>query len=667
MSLLSVRNFRFPFARLLLAGTVAVLSCTSAFALQLTTSPDDDQRFLALRDAAGREDAKRVTELASQLSAYPIPSYVDYYQLRAHLRTASGTEISDFLARYANSAIADRLRNDWLLMLGRQGNWAKFDEQYPLFVLNDDTQVKCFALLSKFKQGQNVAADARKLLTSSRVYGDGCFSLFSNLVDSGQFSPTDMWNQIRWAAEAKTTSVAIQLATLANLPKTAKALDVPTKKTTEKLEKFLSKPLGKSDEAHNIALILLGRLAKEDPYAAVAALNKFEAKLSDDERAIAWGQIALPASHKLLPETFDYWKKTDNAPLSNDAYPWRVRIALRNADWKLVRSYIESMPAFMQTESAWVYWLARTYVAENKPEVAQPFFQSIAGQFNFYGQLALEERGLQVAIPAATPISAAEVVAASNNPGLQQALLFFNLNLRFEGTREWNWATRGMSDRQLLAAAEWARQNTILDRMVSSSDKTKTLFDFTQRFPTPHKEVMAQTTDALNLDMAWVYGLIRQESRFILNARSSVGASGLMQVMPGTAKYVVRKLKLENVDISKVNDIDTNIVLGASYLSIVLNDLSNSQVLASAGYNAGPNRARAWRASLPKTVEGAIFTETIPYTETRDYVKNVMANATYYAALFKRTPQSLKARLGMISPAEATLTSIPDSTTVHQE
>ena len=140
-----------------------------------------------------------------------------------------------------------------------------------------------------------------------------------------------------------------------------------------------------------------------------------------------------------------------------------------------------------------------------------------------------------------------------------------------------------------------------------------------------------------------------------------------MQVMPGTAKYVVRKLKLENVDISKVNDIDTNIVLGASYLSIVLNDLSNSQVLASAGYNAGPNRARAWRASLPKTVEGAIFTETIPYTETRDYVKNVMANATYYAALFKRTPQSLKARLGMISPAEATLTSIPDSTTVNQE
>jgi soluble lytic murein transglycosylase len=667
MLLKSILQKRFSFTNMLLTGTVAALFCTSSLALQVTGSPDDDQRFLALRDAASKEDAKRAAELASQLASYPLTSYVDYYQLKAHLRSANTAEITDFLSRYANSAIADRLRNDWLLLLGRQSNWVSFDEQYPQFVLNDDMQLKCYALLSKFKQGQNVANDARNLLTSSRVYGEGCYPLFTNLVQSGQFSQTDMWNQIRWAAEAKTTSVAIQLATLANLPKTAKALDIPTTKTAERLKKALAKSLAKSNEAHQTALILLGRLAKEDPYDAVAALNNFEARLSDDERAIAWAQIALPASHKLLPETLEYWKKTDNAPISNDAYPWRVRIALRNTDWKLVRSYIEAMPITLQSDAAWVYWLGRSYVAENKADIAQPFFQSIAGQFNFYGQLALEERGLQITAPTLTPITALDINAVSNNPGLQQALQFFAMNLRFEGTREWNWQLRTMSERQLLAAAEFARQNNILDRMVSTSDRTKFLFDFTQRFPTPHKEVMAQTTDALNLDMAWVYGLIRQESRFILNARSSVGASGLMQIMPGTAKYVVRKMKLDNIDLTRVNNIDTNIVLGANYLSIILNDLNNSQVLASAGYNAGPNRARAWRASLPATLEGAIFAETIPFTETRDYVKNVMSNATYYAALFKGAPQSLKTRLGFIAPADAQFTATPDATPANQE
>jgi soluble lytic murein transglycosylase len=161
---------------------------------------------------------------------------------------------------------------------------------------------------------------------------------------------------------------------------------------------------------------------------------------------------------------------------------------------------------------------------------------------------------------------------------------------------------------------------------------------------------MAHNTSALRLDMAWVYGLIRQESRFILNARSSAGASGLMQVMPDTARYVVRKIKMDNFDMRKMNEMETNIALGTNYLDIILKELNNSQVLASAGYNAGPNRARTWRASLTRPVEGAIFVETIPFSETRDYVKNVLSNATYYSALFLKTPQSLKTRLDIISP-----------------
>jgi soluble lytic murein transglycosylase len=354
----------------------------------------------------------------------------------------------------------------------------------------------------------------------------------------------------------------------------------------------------------------------------------------------------------------NYWEKmgekSANTPLSLEGYQWRVRTALRNTDWPRVKASIESMPPALLSEPAWIYWLGRAYEAENQSDIAQSLFQNIVHQPHFYGQLAREETGLPIKMPAASPIKRSDIRTLSKNVGLQNALRFYAMNLQFEGNREWNWQLREMSEQQLLTAAEFARQNNVLDRMVNTSDRTKTIFDFEQRFPTPHKNIMVQNTKILGLDMAWVYGLIRQESRFMLNARSNVGASGLMQVMPGTARYVVKRMKINNIDITNINNVGTNILLGTSYLSIILQDLNNSQVLASAGYNAGPNRARAWCASLPKSIEGAIFAETIPFPETRDYVKNVLSNATYYATLFLKTPQSLKARLGIISPDVAT-------------
>ena len=196
---------------------VASLALLLAFTSDAAPTSLDDQRFLSLRDAAAKENIARATELASQLVDYPIKSYVDYYQLKARLPSTNESEVTDFLTRYASSAIADRLRNDWLLVLGRQSNWTKFDEHYPQFVLKDDVQLKCYALLSKMNKGVDVAAEARTLLTSAKVYGEGCYPLFAHLVQREQFSRDDIWNQLRWAAEAPSASVAIRLASLANL------------------------------------------------------------------------------------------------------------------------------------------------------------------------------------------------------------------------------------------------------------------------------------------------------------------------------------------------------------------------------------------------------------------------------------------------------------------
>ncbi|WP_422997589.1 transglycosylase SLT domain-containing protein [Undibacterium sp. Ji67W] len=627
----------------MLAGLTAI-STRSASAASLNFVTDDD-RFMALRDAAFHDDPVKADLHAAALTQYEIPSYVDYYRIRAHLSRASNTEISDFINKYEGSAIADRMRNDWLSLLGKRGNWDLFDQQYPLFVVADDNQLRCYAVLSKAIKGQKVANEAKNLLNAPRDYGDGCYSLVNYLTDNGQFTQADLWTQMRMAAENGAQPLAQRLG---------KLLDLPDKKVSQvfdKPEKLFKQGPENNKSSHELFVLALGRIAKNDPSEAAELLSRFSSKLSDAQRSNAWAQIALQSALKLEPEALAYWVRADGATFSHEAYQWRVRTALREGDWKLVKSAINAMPPNLKSDPAWVYWLGRALKAEGKNDEARQIFSSIADQIHFYGQLSLEENGQKIGVPMTIrPISAEELAPMERNPNLQRALKFYSMNLRTEGTREWNWELRKFNERQHLAAAELARKNNLLDRMVNTSDRTKGEVDFNQRYPTPFNESMYKTTQTLGLDMAWVYGLIRQESRFIMSAKSHVGASGLMQIMPSTARYVAKKMGLGDFVPAQVNDVDTNIVLGTNYLNMVLTDLGGSQALASAAYNAGPGRPRAWRAKLTRPVEGAIFTETIPFNETRGYVKNVLSNATYYAALFEKKPQSLKARLGVVVP-----------------
>ncbi|MDL2357108.1 MAG: transglycosylase SLT domain-containing protein [Pseudomonadota bacterium] len=610
----------------------------------------DDDIFLLLREAARQDDAVNAAAYAARLPNYAIPSYVDYYRLKPRLREASADEIRAFLARYQGSAIADRLRNDWLLELGRTRDWVTFDQQYPLFVLNDDTQVKCYSLLSRAVKGEKVAADARALLVSPPGYGDACAALVATLAQAGQFDTNDLLAQLRLAGEQHATGPARRTAALLGATETrvVQAVDLPAL--------AMARGIGSDRVEHEIYLVAIGRMARTSLNLATIALQKNAAKLSAQELATGWANIALAASMTLSPDAYPAWQRCAGAPLSQDQLQWKTRIALRQGDWKMVRATIEAMPAQLRSDPAWTYWLGRALAQDGAAgeQAAHPLFARIADQNSFYGQLAMEEMGQQVSIPPpGRALAPAEIAPMAANPGLRRALKFFSLRLRFEGTREWNWELRKLTERELLAAAEFARQNEILDRMVNTSERTRTEFDYTQRFPAPHNDILQPTTQSLGLDRAWVYGLIRQESRFITDARSGVGASGLMQVMPSTGQYVAKKIGLTDFVHTMLNDLRTNILLGANYMNMVLANSDGSQPLASAAYNAGPGRARNWRATLSGPMEGAIFAESIPYPETRAYVKNVLANATNYAALFDNKPQSLKARLGTVSPAGA--------------
>ena len=210
-----------------------------------------------------------------------------------------------------------------------------------------------------------------------------------------------------------------------------------------------------------------------------------------------------------------------------------------------------------------------------------------------------------------------------------------------------------MSDRELLAAAQFACDKQIWDRCINTSERTKALIDWEQRFPMPFRDAVVKRSQSINLDPAYVYGLIRQESRFIMDARSGVGASGLMQVMPATARETARRIGMTGFTADMITDRDTNIAIGTGYLKLVLDDVGGSMPMAAAAYNAGPGRPRTWRGqSGSPAVEAAIWAESVPFAETRDYVKKVLSNTTNYAAILTGQPQSLKARLGMVGPRD---------------
>ena len=638
----------------LLAVSWLPSSAQAARRVSVAASPADLD-FIALREASLRGDMGESGRLSARLADYPVPSYVDYYRLYPRLASTPEGEIRAFLSKYDGTAIADRLRNDWLLMLGRARDWRLFDEQYPLFVLNDDTQVKCYALSSKLARGENIARAARELLVQPKYYGDACPELIGRLAKDRQFNDADVWRQVRLAVEAGQPGIARRIAgyTDVNDKQLAQAIDKPAA--------VLDRSLSPARTSHELFLIALGRLARENPDKALKFLERQQSKLSHEAQALAWSQLALPASLALSKDAVAQWRKTWDVPLSQEGYQWRVRTALRAGDWAMVLKAVDAMPADLRKEPSWTYWRGRALAAQGSKDEALKHFQLIAGQHHFYGLLATEELGLPIMPPPKpVPPRADEIAEAAANPGFQNALRFLDLELRFEGNREWNWQLRKLGERQLLAAGEFARQNEVLDRMVTTADRARTEIDLGQRYPTPHDDIMHAATHPIGLDMAWVYGLIRQESRFVKSAKSSVGASGLMQIMPGTANYVAKKIGMSGFSLASLNDIRTNITLGTQYLNMVLANLGGSQTLATAAYNAGPSRPRLWRSTLDKPVEGAVFAETIPFSETRGYVKNVLANATWYAAQFENKPQSLKARLGIVAPRDANLTELGD-------
>ena len=594
----------------------------------------------------------------------PLASWIAYFDIGLRLSEVSQPDLDAFYARFPGSYVEDRLRNDWLLELGRRRDWKNFAADHPRFLMRDDKEVSCYALLTEHLSGKRVTEAARAAWLAQKDGDDGCQLLASTLFDAKLFKPEDVWLKLRLSAEALRPRAVKQAAALLGRP-----VELALGTVQDNAATYLARKANVASRSQaELATLTLMRVAANDPAQAADLLSgRWERLLPADLAAWAWGQVGRQAAFKLLPEASDYFEralklhgKTRNAAghpeWSDDTLAWAARAGLRSERWPQVLKAISLLSPAEQREPTWGYWRARALLAtaaDGPPGEAiraeargllLPLTQALGAPLTFYGRLAAEDLGQTPQLPpmplALTP---AERAQAQAHPGLNRALLLIAAGLRNEGVREWNFALRGMGERELLAAAQEACQREIWDRCINTSDRTRSEVDLAQRFPTPHRTELLAKAREVGVDPAYVYGLIRQESRFVTDARSTVGASGLMQVMPATAKWTAKKAGIPFRP-EQMNDSAFNMSIGTRYLKLVLDDFGGSMAMAAAAYNAGPSRPRRWREG--PLLDAAIWAENIPFNETRDYVKKVLVNTTIYAQLLGSNDPSLRARLG---------------------
>ena len=658
------------------AAPVARVAATSPIALKTATVPGTaisetrnaatdvvspfttaDKDILAARGAFERRDFKSLAAAKERFSAasgnaHRLSQYPQYWWLLANLAqtssfaVANAAEIRSFLNANPNSVVADTVRREWLKIVGKLDQWELFSSEIAL--LNaEDADITCHNWRYRLSRNDREAlAEAKAAWAAARSTPDSCDAVFAALAAEKMLPTGESWLRVRRLLENNQLADARKSAAL--IPGVPSNFERNTALIGQNPAHYLQHEKLQPSSPPSVELFLFAvtRLARTDADRAATLLDAHGNKLPAGDLGYAWAQVGLYAGMQHDANTLAWFERARAFRLSDTQAGWKARTALRVGDWPAVQAAIGSMSDAEKRDAAWRYWRARSAQQAGDVATARGLRESLARENNFYGVLAAEELGMPL-VPdwQGWKPSRADVDAAMQRPAIARALALYRLDLKAEGLREWLVGIRNMDDRELLAAAEAARSANVPDRAINTAEKTLMVHDFAQRFPTPHYSDLSPRAKSQGLDEAWVYGLIRQECRFMVDAKSRVGAAGLMQLMPATAVWAAKKANLDRFSLARVTDVPTNLSLGSFYLRNVLDTLGHP-VLATAGYNAGPGRARRWRAAQP--LEGAIYAESIPFAETRDYVKKVMVNAWFYAHQAGATTRRLKDMMGFV-------------------
>lgn len=607
------------------------------------------EQFLDAESALRNGDSARFERLKAQLRDYPLYGYLEYWQLRRRLGKAGADEVQDFLERYADQPIGERLRVAWLQRLGKRKDWSTYLRFYQP---QESVTLQCYQIRARLQRGDREAAlkDALGLWLVGHSQPDACDPAFDQLYASSLITSELLWQRIRLALANQKSSLAGYLARrLSAADRTwVKRWQYAHRRPTA----ALSKEWAQEDTplVREILLHAIGRLARYKPEQAWKHWQEIEASHEFDasRRGKILRRIALSAARRNHPRAAEWLAAVPPQQADSEVRQWRVRTALFDQDWERVLHWIDELSPVERNAEVWQYWRARALEADGHGGDAFTLFSQLSGERSYYGFLAADhlERSYRMN-DVRIRFDNAELQELERLPGIERARELYLAGKRTEARREWFQATAALPTEKLRLAAILASRWGWHDRAIITAAQARYWTDLKLRFPLPHRDSILANAQRYDLDPALIYGVIRQESAFMEDARSAVGALGLMQLMPATGRQTARALKIRYRGTQSLLRSDHNIRLGSAYLNRLLQRYNGSPVLAAAAYNAGPHRVSRW---LPEKtgLSAALWVEHIPFRETRRYVKRVLSYATIFEWRLQRAVTRLSQRMPTI-------------------
>ena len=637
------------FQRVLLGGLLGTLG--------IHCSQAADEQFNDALRAASSSNMALLDQYQAAMQNDVLGYYPEYWKLNSNLGFQSAAAVISFVQRYPQSAMAEKLAADFVEEKVKQADYASA-QPVLAYVSNPDRAESCAVAQVRAKTGDPlVFAEYKDVWLTTETQPESCIGLGRMMLSSPLMTAQDrqqrLWAQLRAGqsglalATAQSLGLGLSLAQLNQIQ-------------ANPLNYLWSAPKATPAD-HAYLIFALGRLANNDLDTALASAKRAAEGAPADVQRYLYRTVGYIGGTTVMKNNFN--RGVLNALDASYGYPFSpeeaeiyARQAIRFGAWESVIRAIDSMSVTQKQEDRWQYWLARSVEKRNDQgsrQTAQAIYSKLATDGDdYHNLLAKDQVGQRYnAVPGNEQPSIQDQQRLSQDIHFNRAFSLRRINAPANYTnREWNWAVRQAylkhDDGLLLAAAKRAYDMGWYDRAIYAAERTERKHNYYYRYATPHQGEVVSHSRSAGIDAAWAYGLMRQESRFVSSARSHVGAGGLMQIMPDTARLIARQMG-ESYNPAALSDMNVNIRYGTYYLSMVQNQLSSNPVLATAGYNAGPNRAKRWQPE-DQILAADQYTESIPLLETRDYVKNVMANATHYGVLLGQGPQSIQNRMRTI-------------------
>ena len=594
----------------------------------------------------------RYRRLEKQLRDYPLHPYLEYADLKRRLTKAQPAEVKSFLHENADSPLAVRLHSRWLRTLARQGRWQLLVDN---FSTTSDRYLLCSYATALLKVGEAERAFAitEGLWLTGRSLPRRCDYPINAWKQAGHLTNELLWQRIRLAMQSGRVKLARYLAE--DLPKEERYwvnIWSKVRRDPAYLMKVNSHFAEQRPEVLGwITVYGLRRMARKDPIQAASSWQSLRQQhlFSIDDQERIERRLALALLKESSPEA-SQWLKTLNLNMLDDkVVSLHFYSAMRDQDWDTALEWLERLSLGQQHTPQWRYWRGRVMEAKGHLEEARAIYLLNGEKRNYYSFLAADRAGHRYQF-AHVPLAYQESELANVEalPAIQRARELYAIKRTVDARREWNYAIERMPQPQLLKAAKLADAWGWHDRVITTLAQAKYWDDLELRFPLAHQQQVLNHATKQQINPAWAFAIIRQESAFTADARSSAGALGLMQLLPRTARETARSLRVRKPRKRDILKIDTNIQLGVGYLKKVQDRYQGHPVLATAAYNAGPRNVKRW---LPDngSVAADIWIETVPFKETRDYLKRVLTYTVIYEQRLGQQPKSLLERMTPIS------------------